>query len=255
MKSNLGKSQLRIGCSGWSYRHWNGTFYPKGLPVSKQFDFYAGQFDTVEINNSFYRLPAKSVFLSWRTMAPPDFLFAVKGSRFITHMKKLLDPEHSFNKFFEHISALEEKLGPVLFQLPPRWKINVQRFESFLKVIPIHLRVAFEFRDTSWYDEAIYALLRKYNCAFCIYELAGHLSPTVVSAAFIYVRLHGPGGKYEGSYGDDVLLAWAKKIKGWMSKGLDVFVYFDNDQHAYATGDARRLKRYCAGMLSPAGHK
>jgi len=243
-------SQLKIGCSGWSYKHWKGKFYPNTLPVSKQFDFYAGLFDTVEINNSFYKLPAKNVFLSWKSMSPPDFLFAVKGSRFITHMKKLLDPEHSFNKFFDHISALGEKLGPVLFQLPPRWKINVQRFESFLKIIPPHLRVAFEFRDTSWYDDAIYDLLRKYNCAFCIYELAGHQSPIIVSAEFIYIRLHGPGGKYEGSYKDEVLLAWRTKIEEWMASDLDVFVYFDNDQHAYATQDALRLKQYCVSILS-----
>jgi uncharacterized protein YecE (DUF72 family) len=244
------KHQLRIGCSGWSYKHWRGAFYPTELPASKQLDFYKNVFDTVEINSSFYKLPARTVFNSWKSMVPSDFLFAVKGSRFITHMKKLSDPELSFKKFFDHISALEEKLGPVLFQLPPRWRVNALRFEGFLNTIPQGLRVAFEFRDTTWYDNTIYDLLNRYNCAFCIYELAGHQSPKVVTGDFVYLRLHGPGGKYEGSYSNEALDEWAKEIEGWLRDDFDVFVYFDNDQHAYATGDAYRLKRYCENRLS-----
>ena len=240
--------RIYIGTSGWEYKHWNGIFYPKNLPLKEHFNYYCERFDTVEINNSFYKLPAIKTFSAWRKSAPKDFLFAVKASRFITHMKKLTTTKQSHSKFFNRAERLEHKLGPVLFQLPPRWKSNIDRLKHFLAKLPGHLRYTFEFREQSWYNKEVYQLLRDHNCAFCIYELEQHLSPLQVTADFIYIRLHGPGNKYQGSYRDSQLKKWAKFCLQWQRKGKDIFVYFDNDQEAYAVFNALSLKTFVQGM-------
>jgi uncharacterized protein YecE (DUF72 family) len=235
--------KIYIGTSGWHYRHWIGTFYPAGTKADQQFNLYKQTFSTVEINNSFYRLPSPEVFKSWRKDSPDDFLFVVKASRFITHNKKLLDPKESIKRFFANVKYLREKLGPILFQLPPVWKKNVERLEAFLKVLPKKYRYVFEFRNSTWYDEEINTLLRKHNCAFCIYELAGHVSPATVTADFVYIRLHGPGtNKYQGSYTQPQLAEWADQCKDWQREGLDVFIFFDNDEQGYAAFNAQTLK-------------
>lgn len=239
------KGKAFIGTSGWSYKHWQKTFYPEGTKPGSQFAYYSSIFETVEINNSFYKLPSRETFENWRASAPPEFIFAVKGSRFITHMKKLLDPSKSFTLFFDRIVALEEKLGPVLFQLPPRWKVNPRRLSEFCAILPSGLRFAFEFREPTWYNEEIFEILRENNCAFCIYELDGHQSPGIVTADFVYVRLHGPGGKYEGSYDLSALKQWTADVRKWTNKGMDVYVYFDNDQLGYAAHNARQLQELC----------
>ncbi|MFC6997536.1 DUF72 domain-containing protein [Rufibacter roseus] len=237
------KGKIHIGTSGWHYNHWKGNFYPPGV-TSKQFtEYYLRYFRTVEINNSFYRLPTAETFASWRTSVPDDFLFAVKGSRYITHMKKLKDPQQGLSLLLGNAQALEEKLGPILFQLPPMWRVNVERLRDFLKALPPYFRYTFEFREPSWYNEEIYALLREHNHAFCIYELAGHMSPLEVTADFVYVRLHGPGGKYQVSYSDSALQWWATACHNWASQGKDVFVYFDNDQEGYAAFNAITLQQ------------
>jgi uncharacterized protein YecE (DUF72 family) len=237
------EGRIRIGTSGWHYKHWLGTFYPEGTKQNEQFGCYQQYFDTVEINNSFYRLPSPETFRKWKHSVSADFIFAVKASRFITHMKKLKDPAESVARFMEHVAALDRRLGVILFQLPPGWTLNVARLREFLQVLPAQYRYAFEFRNPSWYDEEVVALLTKYNCAFCIYQLAGHLSPLEVSADFIYVRLHGPDDqKYQGSYGDADLKKWARRCNAWARQGKDVFVYFDNDQAGYAAFNAKRLK-------------
>jgi uncharacterized protein YecE (DUF72 family) len=234
-----------IGTSGWHYQHWKGTFYPETIKNTEQLEYYQRSFTTVEVNNSFYRLPDKNTFKNWKEAVPGDFIFAVKASRFITHMKKLKDPVESTAAFFSHIHVLKEKLGPVLFQLPPSWKINTERFGDFLARLPNGYRYVFEFRNASWYDEQIYELMRTYNCAFCIYELAHHRSPELITADFIYIRLHGPGDKYQGSYSRAALKKLASKIRDWKSAGFDVYVYFDNDQRGYAAFNAMDLKKYC----------
>jgi uncharacterized protein YecE (DUF72 family) len=234
--------KIHIGTSGWHYRHWIGTFYPAGTKPDKQFELYKQTFSTVEINNSFYRLPSPDVFRSWRTESPADFLFVVKASRFITHNKKLKDPEESIKRFFANVRYLKEKLGPILFQLPPSWKINAERLEAFLHVLPKKYRYVFEFRNSTWYDDEIISLLKKHNCAFCIYELAGHSSPAYVTADFVYVRLHGPGdAKYQGSYTEKQLKEWAEQCHEWQREGHDVFVFFDNDEQGYAAFNAQSL--------------
>jgi len=235
------KGKIWIGTSGWHYKHWKGTFYPEGLADSKQFDFYKKKFKTVELNNSFYMLPESETFDGWRDAAPKNFLFSVKMSRFITHMKKLNVGKNEINKFLNRAAHLGEKLGPVLFQLPPRWKKNVERFERLLNILPNGYRYTFEFRDHTWYDEEIYALLRKHNASFCIYELEYHTSPLEVTSELVYIRLHGPGKKYQGSYNKRTLKKWAERCRNWKKEGRDVFVYFDNDQKGYAAQNALDL--------------
>lgn len=232
---------IYIGTSGWSYKHWKGTFYPVNLKIKGHFQYYMQYFDTVEINNSFYRLPSKEVFESWRKAVPENFIYVVKASRFITHMKKLKDPTESLSEFLENVSALKNTLGPILFQLPPSWEINIERLHTFLKALPSHFRYVFEFRNQTWYTEEVYNLLREFNCAFCIYELDRHLTPFVITSDFVYIRLHGPGNKYQGSYDESSLQKWANQIKSW-SVNKDVFIYFDNDEKAYAAFNAIRLK-------------
>lgn len=234
---------LYIGTSGWHYKHWVGTFYPAEAKPREFTDYYLRFFRTVEINNSFYKLPSAETFAAWRDSVPPDFLFAVKGSRFITHMKKLKDPQQSSIRFFENVAALQEKLGPILFQLPPGWHANTERLAQFLAVLPPHFRYAFEFRHPSWYSAEVLELLRQHGAAFCIYELEGHLSPFEITTSMVYVRLHGPGGKYQGSYSEEGLGWWAGRCLEWQHQGLDVFVYFDNDEQGFAAFNAQRLQQ------------
>lgn len=234
---------IKVGTSGWHYKHWREVFYPIGLPSAAWLRHYAGVFRSVEVNNSFYHLlPADSV-RAWTRDTPHNFTFAVKGSRFITHNKKLKDPKEPLARFFAPLKSFGARLGPIVFQLPPRWDVNVERLEQFLKALPRRRRYAFELRNPAWHCEAVYALLRRHNAAFCLFDLAGMQTPDVVTADFIYVRLHGPGGKYQGSYSDAALRDWARKINRWERRGIDVYVYFDNDQAAYAAHNALTLAR------------
>lgn len=239
-KKKKGKSY--IGTSGWHYKHWMGNFYPSDLKPRQLIDFYVQYFNTLEINSSFYRLPPLKTFQGWRTQVPEDFIFAVKANRFITHMKKLKDPKETIGNFFESVKGLEEKLGPILFQLPPNWKFNQERLEEFLAALPQGYRYTFEFRNQTWYNDIVFDLLKKYNSAFCIYELDHHLSPMKATSSFIYVRLHGPGGKYAGSYSNKALTGWADNCIKWNEEKKDVFVYFDNDQLGFAAKNAKKLK-------------
>jgi uncharacterized protein YecE (DUF72 family) len=236
------KSLIHIGTSGWHYKHWKGTFYPKEIKLKDHFSYYLNFFDTIEINNTFYRLPSKETFIKWHNTAPKDFIYAVKASRYITHLKKLQDISKSENLLLQNASFLKKHLGPILFQLPPGWEINIERFKNFLEILPKKYRYVFEFRNKTWYNETIYGLLQQHNAAFCIYELAGQLSPIKITADFVYVRLHGPDGKYQGSYDDDTLIKWAEYCKIWLAKGKEVFIYFDNDEKGYAAFNAIRLK-------------
>jgi len=236
------KGRILIGTSGWHYKHWIGTFYPAETKDAEQFPYYCRFFKTVELNNSFYHLPAPQTFTNWRKAVPSDFVFAIKGSRYITHQKKLNVEKDSIKLFFSSVKKLQEKSGPILFQLPPRWNINVERFARFLKLLPKKYRYTFEFRNHSWYAQEIYELLQMNNCAFCIYELEHHLSPIKVTADFVYMRLHGPGNKYQGSYNDEQLKKWAKQCREWQKESKDVYVYFDNDQSGYAAFNALKLQ-------------
>jgi uncharacterized protein YecE (DUF72 family) len=236
------KGTIYIGTSGWSYKHWKGPFYPEGIRPADELSYYVSHFDSVELNNSFYRLPDRRTFEQWRDKTPSGFLFAVKASRYITHMKKLHDTKNAVQRFMHNAQGLEKKLGPVLFQLPPGWKVNVERLAEFLDSLPNGFRFAFEFRNTTWYTPEVLSLLKKFNCAFCIYNLEGHTTPLEVTADFVYIRLHGPGGKYEGSYAEEKLNTWAYIADKWQTAGKDVYIYFDNDQFGYAALNAKYLR-------------
>lgn len=237
------EKKIHIGTSGWNYKHWRGVFYPEDLSQKEWLDFYQSRFQSVEINNSFYQLPAKSTFRQWKKTVRENFIFAVKASRYITHMKKLKDSTEPVQQFLEHASILDKTLGPVLFQLPPHWHLNRDRFSRFLDFLPRQYRYTVEFRDDSWWKEEIYQLLSEYNVAFCIYQLAGTLSPREVTADFVYVRLHGPAREaYQGQYDVQDLAGWAGAFTDWARQGKEIFCFFDNDQNGYAALDALKLQ-------------
>ncbi|HEY1800499.1 MAG TPA: DUF72 domain-containing protein [Terriglobales bacterium] len=235
---------IRIGTSGYHYKHWRGPFYPASISPGKMLDFYAERFDTVELNNSFYRLPTEAAFDDWRTSTPQDFIFAVKASRYLTHNKKLKDPESALHNFLPRAEHLGPKLGPILFQLPPRWQVNYERLQALLQVLPTAFRYVFELRDQSWIKPEINELLARFHAAFCIYELAGYQSPLTVTTDFAYVRLHGPGAeKYQASYSRASLQRWCRQIGLWAKTLRAIYIYFDNDQAGYAAQNALTLKR------------
>ena len=235
---------IHIGTSGWHYRHWAERFYPGGLNSAAWLGYYAREFGCVEINNSFYRLPSPEKLAQWRAQTPDGFLFALKASRYITHMKKLRDCAQPLAALLGVARCLGDRLAAVLFQLPPRWRVNVERLAGFLDLLPDDLQCAFEFRDPSWHVEGVYALLREHAVGLCQFDLAGLQSPPVVTAGLVYVRLHGPREAYSGRYTDTALKTWAERLRGWDAQGHDVLVFFDNDQDACAVHDARRLQHW-----------
>ena len=251
MLSHNRRQQVRIGCSGWQYKHWRNDFYPAGVPQSQWFARYASVFDTVEINNSFYRLPSADTFAKWRDQAPSRFLYAVKASRFLTHMKKLKDPDEPLSRFFENVRELGSRLGPILYQLPPNFGINLDRLEGFLSAIH---RVApkaglgkrshhvVEFRDPSWYDGRVYELLNRYGVAMCLHDMAGSATERRAIGPCAYVRFHHGTSKYGGRYDDRRLDSWADWLTNRIADGLDVFAYFNNDTGGHAPRDAVRLR-------------
>ena len=240
--------EIRIGTSGYHYKHWRGPFYPTKISAKEMLSFYAEYFDTVELNNSFYRLPKESAIDEWQISTPVNFVFAVKASRYLTHNKKLKDPEAALHNFLPRMARLGSKIGPILLQLPPRWPVNYDRLEAFLELLPRSFRYVFEFRDATWITPDIDDLLRRFGAAFCIYELAGYRSPLTVTADFAYVRLHGPGpGKYQNSYDDSCLRRWARRVESWAKTLAAVYIYFDNDQSGFAAQNALTLKEMTCG--------
>jgi len=233
---------IRVGTSGWMYDHWKGPFYPEHMTSDEMLPFYTEVFDTVEVNNTFYQLPSKEKVRAWRDDSPEGFLFIIKANRYITHMKNLLEPEEPVNTLMERIEILGPKLGPILFQLPPQWNVNVDRLASFLDVLPQGPRYAFEFRDESWYREEIYDLLEGAEAAFCIHDHRDAPSPEKMTADFTYLRFHGPRGDYGGTYRGEHLRQWADKVKIWEEAGRDVYAFFNNDMKGYAVENARQLR-------------
>ena len=252
----------RVGCSGWQYKHWRGEFYPADLPASRWFEFYASVFDTVEINNTFYRLPEEKTFEAWAARAPKGFLFAIKASRFLTHMKKLKDPEEPLNRLFSRMRPLGRHLGPILYQLPPGWKVDLDRLEQFLPLLPRRARHAIEFRDPSWYRGDTLELLSRFRVALCLHDMRESATPRVrvalapssvegpaLSGSFVYVRFHGAAGSYSGSYTDRRLAEWADWLHGQRASGADVYAYFNNDVGGHAPRNAVTLRRFLEERL------
>lgn len=236
-------ADIHIGTSGWNYEHWEGPFYPEDLSKSEWLNHYQGQFNTVEVNNTFYNLPDPETLEEWKNGVSDNFTFAAKANRYITHMKKLNEPEESLEKMFRVFDAFGEKLKPVLFQLPPNWNFNEDRLTEFLELIPDEQLTTFEFRDQSWMNDRAFSILKENGAAFCMYDLAGYQSPMEVTADFVYVRLHGPSDqKYKGKYEKDQLAWWADRLKEWKDQDLDVYLYFDNDERGFAPRNALELK-------------
>jgi uncharacterized protein YecE (DUF72 family) len=233
----------RVGCSGWEYKHWRGDFYPPEIPKASWFEHYAATFDTVEINNTFYRLPEQHTFAAWAERAPRRFLFAVKASRFLTHMKKLKDPEEPLDRLFGRMRPLEGHLGPVLYQLPPGWKCDAVRLEHFLQVLPRGVQHVLEFRDPSWYADEVLALMERYHVALCLHDMRGSATGRERVGPFVYVRFHGATGNYGGGYSDDRLEGWAGWLAEQRTAGADVYAYFNNDIGGHAPRNAVTLRR------------
>jgi uncharacterized protein YecE (DUF72 family) len=235
------RGRALIGTSGWTYDGWRGPFYPDAVPKREWLRFYAEHFPTTEINGSFYRTPSLEAVRAWRDATPDDFAFAWKASKFITHWKRL-GPAcgNSIALMETRLAALAPKALVVLFQLPPRLAKDCARLETFIALLP-RRRYALEFRHNSWYDDDVFDLLQRHDLALCISDHHQAPSPWEVTARHVYVRGHGPGGSYRGSYSLRTLRRWAEAIAGWLAQTRDVFVYFDNDQKAAAPGDARRL--------------
>jgi uncharacterized protein YecE (DUF72 family) len=234
-------TQVRIGCSGWVYKHWKGVFYPEDLPQKRWFEYYSSEFDTVEINNSFYRLPPADTFEKWRNQAPPGFCYAVKANRYLTQAKKLKDCEGPQERMMSAVRALGDRLGPMLYQLPPKMNLNLERLEDFLK-IPKRVTSVFEFRNASWYAPETYALLDRYGASFCVHDMPSSKSERIAVGPIAYVRFHGGEGKYWGRYSDERLLEWSDWIIEQSLQGRSVWCYFNNDIHGHAIHDARTLK-------------
>lgn len=258
-------SRLYIGTSGWIYGHWQGIFYPEDLSSKDKLKYFSQHFKTAEINYSFYHLPRPSTYQNWYNQAPADFIFAVKASRFITHIKRLQGVKEAWKQFLENALSLKEKLGPILFQFPPSFKAtaeNIKRLEKFfkdvlkdilprkrkIKAMTFILRLATEFRHRSWCDEKIYNLLKKYKVAWVIADSPRYPKVKVVTANFVYLRMHGSKVLFSSNYRKKELQALSQEIKKWLKEKLDVYCYFNNDARGYAIENAKELLKLCQAL-------
>ena len=251
----------RVGCSGWHYKSWRGTIYPDRLPTTSWLRAYARRFCTVELNNSFYRLPAAQTCAGWHEQVPRGFLFSVKASRFLTHIKRLRDPDEPLSRLLVNARPLGASIGALLYQLPPRWFPDAERFEAFLAALPERLtgtrhrlRHVIEMRDSRGYEAWVIDLLRRYDVSLCVHDMAGLESPLVTVGPIVYVRFHGYGVKYGGSYPTNVLEKWATWLRGALATGRDAYVYFNNDINGYAVHDAERFRILVDGEPAVRAH-
>ena len=236
-------ARVLVGTSGWHYSSWRGPFYPTGLPIKAQLQYYASQLQTAELNGVFYRTPTPEAVRGWRNQTGKDFVFTWKASKFITHWKRLsANSANSLELMEDRLSLLGDKAGPVLFQLPPNFQADADRLSAFLRMLSSKRRYSFEFRHPSWYSPRIIRLLSDSNIALCISDHHDAPAPCSRTADFVYVRGHGPSGRYKGHYSTDALAKWAKRVRSWKRQKCDVFVFFDNDQKSAAPIDALKLK-------------
>lgn len=234
-------AQYFIGTSGWVYPHWRGVFYPDKLLQSQWLLYYAEHFPTVELNSSFYRLPSEQAFDGWRDKPPEGFRYSVKASRFITHIKKLKDVAEPVETFLTRARRLGDKLGPVLYQLPPSLKRDDNKLESLLSLLPQGLRHVIEFRHESWLDDDVYRLLRQYNAALCAFDMPDLSCPLLATTDFAYIRFHGSSELYSGCYSDEELDDWSERISELAKKTDEVYIYFNNDIEGFAIENAKTL--------------
>jgi uncharacterized protein YecE (DUF72 family) len=236
------RSRIHIGTSGWHYNHWKDRFYPAGLAKNKWFEYYAEHFETVELNNTFYQLPKEQSLQRWYELAPKDFVYSVKANRFITHIKRLKDSADELERFRQRIGILKEKRGPVLYQLPPSMRKDLGLLKDFMELLSKNEMSVFEFRHESWFSQDCYELLEQFNTGFCIHDLRGMKVPRVVTSDVIYIRFHGPAGRYAGNYSKSALQNWAEWINGNLKGKSAIFAYFNNDYNAYAIYNAKKLR-------------
>jgi uncharacterized protein YecE (DUF72 family) len=237
-------SAVRIGCSGWNYPHWRERVYPKGLPPKRWLEHYATLFDTVEVNSTFYRLPKVTAVQGWVEQTPPGFLFAVKASRYLTHIRRLSDLEGGVQRFYERIDPLvgSPKLGPVLWQLPPNFRRDDERLASALEALPSG-RHCFEFREPSWYVDEVYRLLRERNAALVIGDSPKYPFRSLeLTADWTFIRFHHGSRGRNGNYSERELEEWAGRIAAWRDSGADVHAYFNNDWEGFAVKNGLRLR-------------
>ena len=237
------RGRAYVGCSGWQYKDWRGVVYPQKLAQRLWFQHYTTLFDTVEINNTFYRLPPPTTVEGWEAQAPDGFTYAVKLGQFGSHRMKLKDAQSWLPNHLDRAERLKDHLGPTLVQLPPRWKRNVERLEEFFAAAPQHLRWAVELREASWLHDDVFDLLRRNNAALCIHDLLPE-HPWVRTADWTYVRFHVPDAlnvKYWGLYGPERLAPAAARMAEWLDEGSDVYAYFNNDWHGHAVEDGQWL--------------
>ena len=239
-----------VGCSGWHYEHWRGLYYPQELARPKWLSFYAQQFDTVELNNSFYRVPSEKAFTNWRESTPDDFVFAVKVSRFITHIKRLRNLGSAVEDFLSQAASLKKKLGPLLYQLPPSMKRNDELLQNFLSSLPPRYQHVIEFRHKSWIDEGVFDILRRHNVGLCVFDMPGFSCPLVATTDFTYIRFHGSEGLYSSRYSDKQLAEWAQKIARLGRNGKASYMYFNNDAMAFAVENAITLRNFLQSLGS-----
>jgi uncharacterized protein YecE (DUF72 family) len=233
--------KVYIGTSGFSYKDWRNNFYPSTLKADHYLEYYSSHFPTVEINSSFYTIPKVSTINKWREETPEDFCFAIKASRFITHLKKLKNTQELIDNFLNIISILDSKLGPILFQLPPKMKVNLSVFQRFLSILPANYKYVFEFRHSSWYVEQVYQILKEYNYALCIHDHLDAPSPLIITADYCYLRMHGPDGHYLTEYRHNELVKIANFINETKRQN-DIYCYFNNDTKAFAINNAKTLR-------------
>ena len=243
-------ADVRIGTSGYVYPHWRkGVFYPPGLAARQELAYYAARFRTVELNNPFYRLPTPEMFLRWRETTPSDFVFAVKASRYITHIKRLHNVADEIALFVERAAMLGAKLGPVLFQLPPTQQIDTVRLRDFLALLTPNQRWVVEFRHPSWHTSETYQLLAERSVALCI-PVGGKLEPDrITTAPFTYIRMHR-GQEPAGGFAREELKSWAARVRALAASGKEVYLYFNNDWEGFALRDAVTFER----LLGTEGH-
>jgi uncharacterized protein YecE (DUF72 family) len=239
-----------VGCSGWHYEHWRGLYYPRELTKPEWLQFYARQFTTVELNNSFYKLPSEKAFTAWRESTPNNFIFAVKVSRFITHIKRLRNLDSAVENFLSRADFLGEKLGPLLYQLPPNMKRNDELLQNFLSSLPPKYQHVIEFRHESWIDDAVFDILRRYNVGLCVFDMPGFSCPLVATSDFAYVRFHGSEGLYSSCYSDEELSQWAQRIARLRQKVKASYIYFNNDAEAFAVENAITLRNFLQSLRS-----
>jgi uncharacterized protein YecE (DUF72 family) len=239
--------QLRIGTSGWLYNHWRGLFYPRGLPASRWFAHYARHFDTVELNNPFYRQPSRATFVKWRTQSPADFVYAVKLNRYLTQFKRLNVTLETIRRSYDPLAGLGPKAAVVLVQLPPRMRFDPARVDRFFRQVRRRRkRHALEPRHSSWLTDEALDALRRNGVALCIADGPKYETREAITADFTYLRFHGRERLYASNYRDDALREWAVRIRAWSASGLDVYAYFNNDARGYAVSNALRLRELLA---------